>query len=739
MQIQDLYSKLNYLESQKQNIEYEIIETKKLIEKLSPFTKSQKIALFKSLFIGREDVYAKYWINKEGTKKGYSPVAYTFRGTDYIPIDDNIIQSHLEGKIRLGTYAVVNQTMAKFLVLDLDKQSFIDDARAIKKICDELHLIPLFEISKSGNGIHIWFFFENLVKASDARKLGDILVTKAMDISDGIDMGSYDRMFPNQDFVAPDALGNLVALPLHFGSRSENKTVFIDIDTMQPFNDQWDVLKTAKKLSAYQLNIIVRENIISNGLDEESLMPWEIKRKAPLKFPQNTKAVLFEALYIEKLELSKSLLHTLQRLASFANPEFFIRQNLRKSTFNTPRIISLYDMNERYIILPRGLVGQVKQLFSKNNANLFIEDKRINKKIDKPNFSLALRDEQKNAFNKMLKQDYSLLIAPPGFGKTAIASAIIAKRRVNTLILIHKTTLLDQWAERLSEYFDINIKEIGKLGKGKKKLTSKIDIATLQSLKNRPELIEEYSQIIIDEVHHIPAVSFEVPLKRFSGKYVVGLSATPKRKDGMHPIMFMQCGDIAYEEKRQAEKIHELITIKTEFEALQDDFALILNELVEDFDRNKQIVEEVEKIKDRNVLILSDRIEHLNILYHLLDAKNIKSTLLHGGMPAKIQKQALKESQTANVILSTSSYIGEGIDFSHLDTIVLTMPISFSGRIVQYLGRIGRRGQKCLAIDFVDELTPMLRSSFTKRMKGYKQMGYKEVKTSDKMNLFLHN
>ena len=738
MRLQDLYNKLNHLESQKQNIENEILQTKKLIEQLSPYTKSQKIALFKSLFIGREDVFATYWVNKEGTKKGYSPAAYTFRGSDYIPVSDDIIQRHLEGKIRLGTYAVVNQTMAKFLVIDLDKQSFIDDARAINKICNELHLKPLFEISKSGNGIHIWFFFETLMRASDARKLGDILITKAMDISDGIDMASYDRMFPNQDFVAPDALGNLVAIPLHFGSRTENRTVFIDIDTMKSYDDQWDILKTAKKLSSYELNIIIRENIISNGIDEESLMPWEIKRKAPLKFPKTTKAVLFDALYVEKLELSKSLLHTLQRLASFANPEFFIKQNLRFSTFNTPRVITLYDMNERYIILPRGLTAKITDLFKKYNATLLIADKRILKKIDKQNFNLELRDEQKTAFNKIIKQDYSLLIAPPGFGKTAIASAIIAKRRVNTLILIHKTTLLDQWAERLSEYFEMDVKELGKLGKGKKKLTSKVDIATLQSLKNRPELIEEYSQIIIDEVHHIPAVSFKVPLKRFKGKYVVGLSATPKRKDGMHPIMFMQCGEIAYEEKQQVEKTHELVTIKTEFEALQDNFALILNELVEDFGRNNLIIAEIEKIKDRNVLVLSDRIEHLNILYHLLKAKNIASVLLHGGMPVKVQKQALEESQTANVILSTSSYIGEGIDFSHLDTIVLTMPVSFSGRIVQYLGRIGRRGQKCLAIDFVDELTPMLRSSFTKRSKGYKQMGYREFKTSGSMNLLLH-
>jgi superfamily II DNA or RNA helicase len=393
-------------------------------------------------------------------------------------------------------------------------------------------------------------------------------------------------------------------------------------------------------------------------------------------------------------------------------------------------------MNERYIILPRGLIKQVKKLFEKHNATIFAEDKRIIKKIDKPRFNLELRDEQKSAFNKITKQDYSLLIAPPGFGKTAIASAVIEKRRVNTLILIHKTTLLDQWTERLSEYFGIDIKEIGKLGKGKKKLTSHLDIATLQSLKNRPELIEEYSQIIIDEVHHIPAVSFEVPLKRFKGKYIVGLSATPKRKDGMHPIMFMQCGDIAYQEKQQVKKIHELISIKTIFEAVQEDFALILNELVEDYDRNNLIINEIEKLKSRNILVLSDRIEHLNILYHLLDAKKIKSTLLHGGLKHKMQREALEESQTSNIILSTSSYIGEGIDFSHLDTIVLTMPISFSGRIVQYLGRIGRRGQKCLAIDFVDENTPMLRSSFTKRMKGYKQMGYTEVKPSLNKNLF---
>jgi len=737
MQLNDLYFKLNSLESQKQSIEQEIRKIKKSIEKLSPFSKQQKISLFKSLFVAREDVYPTYWVSKDGMKKGYSPATFTFRGHDYIPINDNIIQKHLEGKIRLGTYAVINQKMAKFLVLDLDKASFIEDARAINQICKELNIIPLMELSKSGNGIHIWFFFEILVSASSARKLGDILVTRAMDIANGIDMSSYDRMFPNQDFVAPDALGNLVALPLQYSSRVENKTVFIDIDTMQPFPDQWNILKNVVKISSSQLLNLLQTNIVQNSNEIDSLMPWEIKQSKPISFPKTTKAVLYEALYIEKPELSKTLLHTLQRLASFTNPEFYIRQNLRKSNFNTPRVISLFDMNERYVILPRGVVTKVQKLFQSHNAKLIIEDKRFLKKIDKPKLNIELRDNQKTAYNKILKNDYSLLIAPPGFGKTAIASAVIAKRRVNTLILVHKITLLEQWAKRLDEYFEIDKKNLGQLGKGKKKLTSNIDIAMLQSLKNRPELIEDYSQIIVDEAHHIPAVSFEVPLKKFRGKYVLALSATPKRQDGMHPIMSMQCGDIVHEVKRDKGLTHVLKTIRTKFEAYEDDFTMILGELVEDYIRNELIINEIVKLKNRKIIIISERIEHLNILYHGLKSKNITSTLLYGGMGTKIQRQALEDAHSANIILSTSGYIGEGIDFAHLDTIVFTMPISYKGRIIQYLGRVGRRGQKCLAIDFVDENVPMLKASFKKRLKGYKEMGYNQI-NNDKgiLNLF---
>ncbi len=474
MTLLELRQKLQLLESQRINLDNEILQTKREIEKLSPFSKEQKIELFKSLFISRNDVFAKYWISKDGLKKGYSPSTYTFKGNDYIPISNEIIQQHLEGKIRLGTYVVVNQTMAKFFVIDLDKASFIEDARAINKISLSLGLKSLIEVSKSGNGIHIWYFFELAIKAKDARKLGDIIITKAMDTSSGIDMTSYDRMFPNQDFVSPDALGNLVALPLHYGSRCENKTVFIDINTMQSFENQWEILQNISKISFYQVSAILKEHLL-NSNNDENLMPWEIKQDKPIVFPKTTKAILYDALYIEKQNLSKELLNKLQRLSSFSNPEFFVLQNLRFSTFNTPRIITSFDVNEKYIIVPRGLTQKITNLFNSNKAKLFIEDKRFIKPIDKLNFTLTLKDEQQIALEKILLQDYSILIAPPGFGKTAVAAAVIEKRNVNTLILVNKSNLLDQWVERLCEYFQIDIKAIGKLGNGKKKLNSNLD------------------------------------------------------------------------------------------------------------------------------------------------------------------------------------------------------------------------------------------------------------------------
>ena len=709
------------LEAQKKAIEDKISEIKKEIARHSPFSKVDKIRLFRQLFIGNELVYAKYWISKDGLKKGYSPVTKTFRGTDYIPVDHHVIRQHLEGKIRMGTYAVKKQTLCRFLAIDLDKSSFVSDARAVDTVCKQMGIHPYFELSKSGNGIHIWFFFAEDVRAKDARILGDLIITKAMDISEGIDMKSYDRLFPNQDYVASDALGNLIALPLHYGSRTEGKTVFVDIETMQPFEDQWSILQGVVKISPKKLQSLIAD--YGKFIEEASLMPWEAEEEK-IVFPPSVHMVLHHAIYLERTEFPMRLLNVLKRMASFYNPEFFIRQKQRRSTFNTPRIISMYDINERYIILPRGLYSKLTSFFTRNKVPMRIKEKRLHDKVSSPALFIHLRNEQITAKREILKNDYSLLIAPPGFGKTAVASAVISERGVSTLVLVHKTILLEQWRKRLSEYFHVDIKSIGILGKGKKKLNGYLDIATLQSLRNRPEEIEGYSQMIIDEAHHMPAVSFEIPLKRFRGKYVLGLSATPKRKDGMEAIMYLQCGDVVHKSERKNTIRHTLKTITTRYDTFMDRFSMMLSEIAEDEIRNRQIIDEIIQHSDRKILVLSERIEHINMLWHMLEAERVDAVLLYGGLRNKEKRLQLEKTKNASIILSTSSYIGEGIDIGHLDTIVLTMPISYPERIVQYLGRIGREGQPCLALDFVDAKVPMLKSSLDKRMRGYKKMGY---------------
>ena len=722
MSLHELRSRLSELESQKRSIEAQILQIKQELEKHSALTKEDKIALFRSLFVGREDVYATYWISGDGLKKGYFPKTATFQGSDYLPLTDAVIQSHLEGKVRIGTYAVKDQSFCSFLAIDLDKSSFLNDARAINTVCQEMNLSPSFEISKSGNGIHIWFFFSQNVRARDVRILGDLIITKAMDHSDGIDMKSFDRLFPNQDYVPYDGLGNLIALPLHYGSRNEGKTVFVDIGTLQPYSDQWNYLGSASKITPFQLSTLIQTYAQSLGA-EEMLMPWEIK-KVQLSPPKRLKMVLHNSIYIEFEGLSKSFLNLLKRMASFYNPEFFMRQKQRLPTFNTPRIVSTYDLNERYIILPRGLLEPLRRLGVKHKIKLEFQDKRLLEKTATPPLVLDLRPQQVEVFDSLMQYDYALLIAPPGFGKTAVATEIIAARSVKTLILVNKTALIDQWKERLMSYFSIEAKAIGILGKGKNTLNGSLDIATLQSLKNRPQLIEDYSQIIIDEAHHIPAVSFEIPLKRFKGKYVVGLSATPKRKDGMEAIMRLQCGEIVHEIKKSTTQRHHLKTVPTQYETLLGHFSMILSELSEDYDRNQLIIDEIKTLRHRKVLVLSERIEHLNYLWHRLKQENIDALLLYGAMGTKMKREQFAQTSDASIILSTSSYIGEGIDIGHLDTIVFTMPISYDERMVQYLGRIGRQGQECIAIDFIDNEVPLLKSSFSKRLKGYKKMGY---------------
>jgi len=434
--------------------------------------------------------------------------------------------------------------------------------------------------------------------------------------------------------------------------------------------------------------------------------------------------VLKDAIYINSTNLSTKLIEQLKQLATFENPQIQTLKNLRKPLYNTPRYINGWEEQNNLLILPRGLMRGVIELFKSYGLNTVFEDKRFVQKEQFLKVKYSLRDEQQKACDAIVKKDFSLCVAPPGFGKTLIGSKMIELRGVNSLVIVNKNMLLDQWISRFVDYFGYDKKDIGYLGKSKNKLNGKLDIATMQSLKNNVDIIKNYSFVIVDECHHIPALTFEKIIKKFRGKYILGLSATPNRKDGMQPLIYQQLGSIAYEIKSKRKVTNKLEIVESDIKVEVDNFSDFISEIINDDTRNNLIVEQIEKYQNRKILLLTDRIEHIENIELILRSKGIDFVSIHGSLKKKEQIENMDKIAHASVVLATTSFFGEGIDFPHLNTIIFATPISYYGRLVQYLGRIGRDGSSCLAIDILDINSPFALSSYKKRKEGYKQLHY---------------
>jgi superfamily II DNA or RNA helicase len=697
--------RLNKLYQDRLNIEKEIaLLEKKLIKK--ELNKDEKIELFRSLFISRADVYLKKWVSKDSTKESYFPVTKTFQGEDYLPLLNNDIEQHLRGKVQLSTYNISISNQCKYAVLKITK----NDISKLQSTLNDLNIIGNYQFD-SYNDILVWFFFEESIAAKDTKEFLQNIMKNATISA---------KIYPNSDFVNSGNFGTFVELPLHLKLRENNKTIFFDPNNLNIFNDQWDFLLNINKIEKSKILNISKSNA------EKKLQSWENQNQNSIEYPNFTLNItIFDFIYISTKNLSKSFLNELKNLAVFDNPQIKILLSLRKPLFNTPKQIKNYEEDESYLKLPRGVLGFVLKILKQNGVKYTLDDKRVEIKEEFPKIKFELREEQNLAISKVIKKDFSICVAPPGFGKTLIGAKMIEQRGVNTLIIVNKNMLLDQWIQRFVDYFGMNKKDIGFLGKSKNKLTGKLDIATMQSLKNQPELIKKYSFVIVDECHHIPAVTFEQIIKLFCGKYVLGLSATPNRKDGLEPILFQQLGQTSYEYKKKRTITHRVKVVNTDFKSQADNYAQLINEITIDKYRNELIINEVKQYINRKILILTDRIEHINILEELLIKNNLNYVSIHGSLSKKEQQENLEQIENSNLILATTSYFGEGIDFPHLNTIIFVTPISYYGRLVQYLGRVGRDGQECLAIDLLDSKNAMLNSTFKKRLEGYKQMHYK--------------
>jgi hypothetical protein len=519
---------------------------------------AEKVALFRRLFRGRTDVYPVRWEAKTSGKSGYAPAcANEWRAgvcekprikcgdCGYrllVPLSDSVIYDHLAGKQTVGVYPLLEDDTCHFLAVDFDEAYWQQDALAFTQSCLELGVPAALEISRSGRGAHVWVFFGGRVLARDARRLGTAVISHTCGRTRQLRLGSYDRLFPNQDTMPQGGFGNLIALPLQKHPREKGCSVFVDAE-LRPHHDQWAYLASIQPMAPHDIEpTILRATGGTHPLDvtfiddEEPAAPWKRSASQSGKLagtmPPPLTVTLANLIYFEKSELPQSLANRLIRLAAFQNPEFYKAQAMRLSVWNKPRVIGNAENYPQHIALPRGCLDAAMALLKENGVRCDQRDERFAGDPIRANFVGTLRPDQELAVAAMLKHDAGVLCAPTAFGKTVTAAALIARRGVNTLVLVHRTELLKQWQARLQAFLDVG-KGVGTIGGGKAKPNGKIDIGVMQSLSRQGEvnaLVENYGQIIVDECHHLGAASVDAILKRTKAKFVLGLTATPLRR-----------------------------------------------------------------------------------------------------------------------------------------------------------------------------------------------------------------
>ena len=744
-----------------------------------------KIALFRSLFRGRDDVYPRRFESRKTGRSGYAPACANewVRGVcekprikcaecpnrRFLPVTDDVIRWHLSGcdaegqPFVAGVYPLLQDETCFFLAVDFDKAGWREDAAAFLEACRHLDLPAALERSRSGRGAHVWFFFEEAIPAALARRLGSHVLTETMEGRPDIGLDSYDRLFPNQDTMPHGGFGNLIALPLQRAARKQDNTVFLD-SALVPWIDQWAFLASVRKIARSQVEQIVevaerRGRILGVRLppqDDDETEPWALppsrhRRDGPIvgELPSTVEIALGNQIYIAKQDLHPGLRNRLLRLAAFQNPEFYIAQAMRLSTYNKPRVVACAEDLPYHIGLPRGCLDDVRKTLHDLGVRMVIRDERHDGSPLEVKFQGELRQEQKTAADAMLRHETGVLAATTGFGKTVVAAWLIAQRGVNTLVLVHRRQLLDQWVDRLATFLGLPAKSIGRIGGGRSRPTGRIDVAIIQSLARKgvvDDRVAEYGHVIVDECHHLSAHSFEQVVHQAKARFVVGLSATVARKDGHHPIIFMQCGPVRHHVSARAQAAsrpfeHFVLVQPTAFQPMctpdpdkRIEFQTLYQELIDNHARTRRICEDVvESVRNgRSPLILTERNDHLARFEQELAPRVDHVVVLRAGMGKK-QRQAVNERLSAiprhagRIILATGKHIGEGFDDPRLDTLFLTLPVSWRGTVAQYAGRLHRLddGKREVRIyDYADLNVPMLARMFDRRCRGYEAIGY---------------
>lgn len=744
-----------------------------------PATPEEKIALFLSLFRCRESVFPRLWENSRSGKKGYSPVCLNewVRGIcekprvkcaecfnqRFAPLDEEAVLAHLTGRQTIGTYAIREDNTCVFLAADFDGDGWETDVTAYREAAESFGLDVAVERSRSGQGAHGWIFFTGPTPATLARRLGTLITTKASTLHAGMKLATYDRFFPNQDTLPDGGFGNLIALPLQKGPREQENTVFLD-KSLRSISDQWGYLASIRRVAPNVLERLV-ETIVG-AVKDESTEPHE---NFALRFDERVLDILPAAvtngvftgtiqvrrnaqIAIAAEGLPACLISAIKRLGTLANPVFYEKQRLRFPTYNIPRFIFCGALRPGVVVLPRGTLPQLKALVHKAGGKLKVSDERpVASKVE---FSFAgeLTSIQSEAVREVMEHDEGVLMAPPGAGKTVMACAIIAQRGTSTLVLVHRKTLLEQWRERIKTFLGLEDSSISVLGQSGADPSASVTLGMLQTLTRGefPEaLLAPYSHIVIDECHHVPAASIEAVIKKTPARFILGLTATPVRKDGLQKLLFLQCGPIRHNIEIDGDPsvlrkliVRDLLLRRDPAESRLP-IHLLWEAIVNSDERNKTIVADIVSaaLEKRFSGVLSDRKEHLQhleamlktsmpgdkgIIFRIDGSMNKKQ---RGALFSELQRRA--SAREPFILLATSSLLGEGFDLPELDTLFLAMPISFRGRIIQYAGRLHRRckGKSEVRVyDYVETDNALTSHMHRKRLSAFRQMGYELVK-----------